>query len=218
MTTTKNITIEQALDLVNSHKSEINGEIIEAIENFEESEEITLYSENVALSTLEVGEKIIIINGNLKVDKIIEDDEFTLLIVLGDVQTTSLITLADIRITGNLTVENIILGDSSNDCQLIVGGNLRTKTIIEGGHWFVVKGVAKVDYLYNSHCNLTDKNGKYKPNLADGDLMYDFNESPESYKGFSYVEMIDDIQENGDHYNMHKTIEFIKNGGTKFHK
>jgi hypothetical protein len=218
----KEITLNESIDIIKSKDVQFSKEIIEQLESFTDvAEKIILYDGNTALPDLAVGGDTVIVNGNLTISGTLEDCEgvdSSLLIVLGNVTCKNLITLSGIFITGHLNVTNAILGDSLCDYALHVGGDLKAGTIIEGGHWFKVQGEAQVDYLFNSHCNLEDKNGIVKPNLVDSNLMYDITtENPEKYKGFAYVEMIDELQK-GDSYNLPKVVKFIKQGGERFHK
>lgn len=139
------------------------------------------------------------------------------LIVLGNVTCRNLITLSGIFITGHLHVEHTILGDSLCDYPLKVEGDLKAKTILNGGHFFESLGTTTADHIMNTNGSVRDRNGVLKPNLADEDLMYDFTENPDSYKGFSYVELIDEVQKNGN-YDLPRSVRFIKQGGTVFHK
>jgi hypothetical protein len=218
---TKEITLNESIELVQSKASAFQPDIIEELKAFYDVGcKVILYNGDTALPELHVGEDIIVVNGNLTVEGFIEDCkgvDSSLLIVLGDVKCKNLITLSAIFVTGNLIVDNAVVGDSYCDYVMKVGGDLHTKTIIEGGHWFHVNGVVKAEYIYNSHCEVKDKNGKVNPNLADSDIFYDFTENPKHYKGLSYVEMIDEIQK-GYKYNLPQTIQFIKQGGERFYK
>jgi hypothetical protein len=214
------IDFDNASALIVARISPINKDIMRELESLSEACSIMLYEGNTELPALRVGRDIIIVNGNLTVAGNIEDCDgvdSSLLIVLGDVTCKNLITLSGIFITGNLRVEHTILGDSLCDYPLKVEGDLNAKTILNGGHFFESFGTTTAAYIMNANGSVRDKNGVLKPNLADEDLMYDFTENPESYKGFSYVEMVDDAQKGG-HYDLPRSIKFIKKGGTVFHK
>ena len=118
-------------------------------------------------------------------------------------------------ITGDLHVDLTLLGESANDCQCNIGGNLQARTIIEGGHWIIVQGEATFQYLYDSHCKVNDRNGELKANLGDAELMDDMEQNPHVYKDRSYVPLIEELQKYGN-LDPIKAIEFIKNGGELF--
>ena len=75
------------------------------------------------MESLEVGENIILVNGNLKVSGNIEDCievDLSFLFVLGNLESDNLFTFSQICITGNLTVKNTIVADSGGDYSLDV--------------------------------------------------------------------------------------------------
>ena len=196
------------------------NEVSRDLKLFSEAGSILLYEGTTELETLQIGQDVIIVDGNLIVKDYIQDcngTDASLLIVFGDVRCRNLITLSGMFITGSLHAERTVLGDSLCDYVLKVGGDLTAKTIVNGGHFFETLGTIKADHILNTNGNVSDKNGVLRPNLADSDLMYDFTENPEAYKGFSYVELIDDVQKGG-HYNLPRTIVFMKNGGEVFYK
>jgi hypothetical protein len=206
--------------LITARVSPLNGDIIRELEPLSDVCTIMLYEGNTELPALLVGKDIIIVNGNLTVTGNIEDCQgvdTSLLIVLGDVTCKNLITLSGIFITGNLHVEHTILGDSLCDHPLKVEGDLKATTILNGGHFFESLGTTTADYIMNTNGSVRDKSGVLKANLADEDLMYDFTENPGSYKGFSYVALIDEAQKSGN-YDLPRTIKFIKQGGQAFNK
>jgi len=217
----KAFTASEAIAWVTSKAPVFRDEIIKELKAFHDvAGKIIVYTGDTELTDLNVGKDVVIVDGDLAVAGLIQDGvkvDTSLLIVLGNVACQNFITLSSIFITGHLNVNNIVLGDSLGDCALKVGGDLSAKTMIEGGHWFEIAGRATVEYLFHSHGGVRDKNGILKPNLADSDLMEDFTENPASYPGFSYVEMIDDIQEEGT-YDLPKTIKFIRQGGEIVYK
>ena len=217
----KEVTASEAIALVASKGSTFGDEIIKELKAFHDvAGKITVYTGDTELPDLNVGNDIAIVDGNLTVAGLIQDCvkvDASLLIVLGDVACRNFITLSSIFITGNLNINNIVLGDSLGDYALKVGGDLTARTVMEGGHWFEITGEATVEHLFHSHGSVRDKNGVLKPNLADSDLMEDFTENPESYPGFSYVEMMDDLQDEGA-YDLPKTIKFIRQGGEIVYK
>ena len=216
---TQEITIKEATVLIESAATSLQIDILRELKAFGGiGSKIICYNGNTELSELKVGEDVVIVNGNLNVTGIISDCnsvDSSLLIVLGNVTCKNLITLSAIYITGDLKVAHTLLGDSLNDYECKIGGNLEARTIIEGGHWIIVKGEATFQYLYHSHCDAKDKNGVLKPNLANADLMEDFEENPDEYKGYSYVPLIEEVQEEGS-YDLPKAIKFIEKGGEWF--
>jgi hypothetical protein len=198
----------------------IHDDIMRELESFSEMSSILLYEGDTELTTLLVGKDIILVNGNLTVTDYIQDCngvDTSLLIVLGDVTCKNVITLSGMFVTGDLHVAYTILGDSLCDYALTVGGNLKARTILNGGHVFEAFGTTTVGHILNANGSVRDKDGVLKPNLADSDLMYDFTENPEEYEGFSYVELIDDVQKNG-HYDLPRSVKYIKQGGQVFTK
>lgn len=214
------IDFDKASALIAARISPINVDIMRELEALSEMCAIMLYEGDTELPALLVGKDIILVNGNLAVTGNIEDCQgvdTSLLIVLGNVTCKNLITLSGIFITGSLYVEHTVLGDSLCDYPLKVEGDLTAKTILNGGHFVESLGTTTANYIMNSNGSVRDKNGILKPNLADEDQMYDFTENPDSYKGFAYVEMIDEAQKSGN-YDLPRSIKFIKQGGTVFHK
>lgn len=208
MENTKKINFNEAVKLINKIEAADVREEIDAIfsnmcDELEDTS-IILYSGDTKLNDLSIGEDICFINGNLIVENNIEDcDEVdtSLLIVLGDVKCKNLITMSSICISGDLIVDNVIFGDSLCDYELTVGGNIKTETILDYGHSIVsFKTItAKNMFSFNS---IRDKNGVIEANLTRDDLIDEI------------VEIEDDERiESRD-----ETIDFIKNGGTKFNK
>lgn len=216
---TQEITFKEATELIESAATSLQKDIqIRLKSHFEISGKIICYNGNTELSELKVGEDIVIVNGNLNVPGNISDCEgvdSSLLIVLGNVTCKNLITLSAMYITGDVKVAHTLLGDSLNDYSCKIGGNLETRTIIEGGHWITVRGEATFQYLYHSHCEVNDKNGVLMPNLADTDLMDAMEKNPSYYKDHSYVPLIKEVQEEGTLY-LPKAVKFIEKGGEWF--
>jgi hypothetical protein len=213
---TQEITLKSASDLIKAAATSLQKDILRELKAFAASSKIVCFNGDTELSKLEVGEAVVIVNGNLNVTGIISDCkgvDASLLIVLGNVSCKNLITLSAMYITGDLKVAHTLLGDSLNDYTCKIGGNLEVRTIIEGGHWIEVKGEATFQYLYSS-CEPKDKNGELKPNLADTELMDDFEQNPEDYEGH-YVRMIKEVQNRGN-YDLRKAIKFIREGGEWF--
>jgi hypothetical protein len=198
--------LENAIELICKNESELNGEITEELEAFygRNNKIIDLHSGDTLLENLSVGNAICLINGNLIVKNTIEDSQevdSTLLIVLGDVKCKNLITSSSIFIKGNLSVENVILADSGCNLTLTVLGDIKTKTILEYGH--SINGYKKVKakniFSFNS---IEDEKGAIEANLTSEDL----------------VDEIVEIDNDERIENLSNTIDFIKNGGTKFIK
>ncbi len=216
----KEIDLDEANALLPAQNSALKENISRELESFSQVCNIMLYDGDTELQALLVGRDIVIVNGNLTVTDYIQDCQgvdTSLLIVLGNVTCRNLITLSGMFITGNLHVEHTVLGDSLCDYALNVGGDLKARTILNGGHFFEIRGTTAADYILNANGKVNDKNGVVKPNLADSDLMYDFTENPDEYKGFSYTELIDDAQKDG-HYDLPRAVSFIKKGGEVFNK
>jgi hypothetical protein len=218
---TKELTLEQATALIKSVTTPLQNDILGELKAFAGvCDKIICYEGDVALPELEVGNDLIIVNGNLDVTGNISDCkgvDSSLLIVLGNVKCKNLLTLSAMHITGDLHVEHTLLGDSLNDYACNIGGNLQARTIIENGHWIRIRGEATYQYLFDSHCKVEDRNGRLKPNLANEDLMDDFVQNPKHYAGYSYVPMIEEVQEDYQ-FNLPKAFKFIKDGGELFCK
>lgn len=114
-------------------------------------------------------------------------------------QSQNLITLSSIYITGNLNTENVILADSLCDYTLNVGGNIKTKTILEYGHCIISYKKITAKEIFS--CNgIEDENGDLDENITSENLIDEIVETEDGEK----VE------------NLSKTIQYIKNGGTVF--
>ena len=216
---TKELTLEQAIALIQAAASPLQQNILSELKPLVKMRgKVICYDGDVELPELEVGTAVVIVNGNLNVTGNISDcdgEDNTLLIVLGNVKCKNFLTYSATFITGDLHVEHTLLGESANDCN--IGGNLQARTIIEAGHWIIVQGEAKFQYLYDSHCKVTDRNGELKANLGDAEKMENVEQDPESYKDHSYVPLVDELQKYGN-LDSSKAIEFIKNGGELFCK
>jgi hypothetical protein len=199
----KEISLEEAIKLINATESVLNAEIIDELKDFYEvAGKIILYSGETNLQNLVVGNDIVLINGNLNVVEIIEDCEkvdSSLLIVLGNVNCKNLITLSGISIIGDLNAENAILGDSLCNYALNVGGNIVTKTILDYGHCIASeKKITATDvFSFNA---VQDEDGIIEPNLERDDLVDEITELDNDEKMES----------------LRKTIDYIKNGGQVF--
>ncbi len=205
-TKTKEINIEEAIELINKNKSVFNEDIIQELHTFYEINggNIELHAGSVSLEDLLVGNDICIVNGNLIVENTIEDcDEVdsSLLIILGDVKCKNLITMSSIFITGDLSVDNVILGDSLCDYILSVGGNIKTETILDYGHCIISNKKIKAQNIFSFN-SIEDENGVVEANLTRENL----------------VDKIVEIDNDERIEQLGETIDFIKNGGTKFHK
>ena len=119
---------------------------------------VILYDGDVTMESLEVGENIILVNGNLKVSGNIEDCievDLSFLFVLGNLESGNLFTFSQICIAGNLTVKNTIVADSGGDYSLDVKGNLKSNTIFENGHTFSIEGEIVANDIFVNHSDLT---------------------------------------------------------------
>lgn len=133
---------------------------------------IVLYEGDTTLPYLAVKDDIVIVNGNLTVNGILEDGlevDVSLLLVLGHVTTQQLFTFSQICILGNLTVVNAIVADSICDYSLNVGGDIKAQLILESGHWFDIQGTVTADHIYAWHSSQKRK-GILATNLTDDDL------------------------------------------------
>lgn len=199
----KEISLEEAIKLINATGSVLNAEIIDELKAFYEvAGKIILYSGETNLQNLVVGNDIVLVNGNLNVAEIIEDCEkvdSSLLIVLGNVNCKSLITLSSISIIGDLNTENVILGDSLCDYALNVGGNIVTKTILDYGHCIASEKKITVTDVFSFNV-VQDENGIIEPNLERDNLVDEVIELDNDEKMESLC----------------KTIDYIKKGGQIF--
>ncbi len=199
----KEVSLDDAILLINENNSIFKEEIVDELNAFYEvAGKIVLYSEETNLDNLAVGNDIVIVNGNLNVADIIEDCEkvdSSLLIVLGDVNCKNLITLSSMYITGDLNARNVVLGDSLCDYVLNVGGNIVTKTILDYGHHIVSEKEITVTDVFSFN-SISDKNGGIEQNMEREELADEITEMDDDEK----IE------------NLSKTIDYIKNGGEIF--
>lgn len=203
------INLKQALALIKDRQTDSNKKFIKElskeITSFSEvMNEIQLHEGNCAMEHLLIGEQIILINGNLDITHTLQDAhkaDKSMLIVLGNIKCTNLITLSSIYILGDLIVDNVILADSYCDYSLNVGGNLKTKTILEYGHYIVAGKKITAKNIFTSN-SIVDKNGDVEETMTSEKLVTDI------------VKV-----EHGEHIeNLGKTIDYIKKGGTEFRK
>jgi len=199
----KEITLDDAVKLINENASIFKEEILDELNAFYDvAGKIVLSSGVTALDNLVVGNDIVIINGDLTVTNTIEDCEgvdSSLLIVLGNVNCKNLITLSSMYITGDLNASNAVLGDSLCDYVLDVGGNIVTKTILDYGHCIAAEQSITVSNVFSFN-SVSDKNGVIAQNLERDEMVDDI------------VEMDDDEKME----NLWKTITYIKSGGEIF--
>ena len=171
------------------------------------------------MSKLILNDVITIVNGNLTVNGLIEEGEendYSMLVVLGNVNCKNLISTQTIFIIGELNVEHLIVGQSGLDGFLNVDGNVNANTIIESEHNFEIKGEINANYI-STFDNINYKKGISKPNLVDNVLLQKMKDFPNDYKGIEYKEMNDNILEDG-FFDLEKAIEYVKKGGEIFTK
>jgi hypothetical protein len=201
----KDVSLDDAIKLINENKSVLKEEIVDELNAFYEvAGKIVLYSGETNLENLIVGNDIVIVNGDLNVANIIEDCDkvdSSLLIVLGNANCKSLITLSSMYFTGDLNATNVILGDSLCDYVLNVGGNIVTKTILDYGHSIIAeKKITATDvFSFNS---IEDKNGAVEQNMERNEL----------------VDEIIDLDDDDKLESLSKTFDYIKDGGEIFKK
>ncbi|KUJ61966.1 hypothetical protein AR687_10435 [Flavobacteriaceae bacterium CRH] len=201
----KEINLDDAIQLINESKSALIDEIVDELNAFYEvAGKIVFHSGETHLENLIVGNDIVIVNGDLKISDTIEDGDkvdSSLLIVLGNTNCKNLITLSSMYFTGDLNVENVILGDSLCDYVLNVGGNIKTKTILDYGHCIIAeKKITAVDvFSFNS---IEDEDGAIEQNMERDEL----------------VDEITDIDDDEKLESLSKTIDYIKAGGEIFKK
>jgi hypothetical protein len=207
----KPINYKQVLKLIKGTKL---TNALEILNGYDEDDLEFLYYEGEAqFAELSLEESVIVINGNLVIDETITDDEFTMLIVLGDLKCKNIVTMANIFVSGNVTIQNVFIGDSILDGVTEIGGDLIVNSIIEIEHTIKIYGELKANFIH-TFGNSTDKNGEIMPNIVSGVLKDKF---PELYiEGVSFS-LADEISE-GDYFDVNKAREFIENGGTNFHK
>ncbi|OXG01710.1 hypothetical protein BC749_10215 [Flavobacterium araucananum] len=201
----KDVSLDNAIKLINENKSVLKDEIVDELNAFYEvAGKIVLYSGETNLENLIVGNDIVIVNGDLNVANIIEDCDkvdSSLLIVLGNANCKSLITLSSMYFTGDLNATNVILGDSLCDYVLNVGGNIVTKTILDYGHSIIAeKKITATDvFSFNS---IEDENGAVEQNMERNEL----------------VDEIIDLDDDDKLESLSKTFDYIKDGGEIFKK
>jgi hypothetical protein len=199
----KEVSLDNAVLLINENNSIFKEEIVDELSAFYEAAgKIVLYSGETNLDNLLVGNDIVIVNGNLNVTDVIEDCDkvdSSLLIVLGNVNCKNLITLSSMYITGDLNAKNVVLGDSLCDYVLNVGGNIVTKTILDYGHCITSEKEITVTDVFSFN-SVSDKNGSIEQNMERDEL----------------VDEITDIDDDEKMESLSKTIDYIKSGGEIF--
>ena len=87
-------------------------------------------------------EHITISDGNLKIKGMLEDavNDFSLLIVLGDLVLDRAIIMSEIFVTGNLIIKDTVVLDSQGDYGLHVGENITAKNFVELDHFINYSG------------------------------------------------------------------------------
>lgn len=199
----KEVSLDDAVLLINENNSIFKEEIVDELSAFYETAgKIVLYSGETNLDNLIVGNDIVIVNGNLNVTDVIEDCDkvdSSLLIVLGNANCKNLITLSSMYITGDLNAKNVVLGDSLCDYVLNVGGNIVTKTILDYGHCIASEKEITVKDVFSFN-SVSDKNGSIEQNMERDELVDEI------------TEMDDDEKME----NLGKTIDYIKSGGEIF--
>ncbi|MFH7014732.1 hypothetical protein [Flavobacterium sp. FlaQc-47] len=197
----KEISLKEAITLINQKESVLNDEIIPELKAFYDvAGKIVLYSGETNLENLIVGNDIVLVNGDLNVADVIEDCDkvdSSLLIVLGNVNCKNLITLSSMSFTGDLNATNVILGDSLCDYVLNVGGNIVTKTILDYGHCIIAEGIITATDIFSTNA-VEDENGVIEQNMERDELIKEISEDDEELESLS------------------KTITYIKNGGEVF--
>src|SRR5690349_5739227 len=108
-TMTKELTLEQATALIKSAATPLQQNILSELKPLAEMRgKLICYDGDVELPELKVGTAVVIVNGNLNVTGNIsdcDDEDCTLLIVLGNVKCKNLLTYSAMFITGDLHVD-----------------------------------------------------------------------------------------------------------------
>lgn len=171
------ITLEEARQVINGFKTEATRiEMLTDLEAYAEFVEegiskIVLYEGDTTLPYLAVKDDILIINGNLTINGILEDaleTDCSLLMLEGNVTTQYLYTFSQIDISGDCRVEKAIIADSIRACTLYVEGNVSAQLILEDGHWFNVQGTITANEIYTSHS--AKPRGQLQGTITDEDL------------------------------------------------
>jgi hypothetical protein len=201
----KEISLEEALEIIYNHDSELAEESAEQLEDFYEmADRIVLYDSEHELPELRIGDDIVLVDGDLKVSGLVMDADHvdqSMLIVLGDMYCENLITLSGMYITGNLEVQHAILGDSLCDYMLMVGEDIRCETLLDYGHAVVSRGDIHATDIFSFH-SIEDLSGNVAANLERKDLI------PEVVR-IDNGELLEDRS---------KTIQYIRGGGKVFRK
>jgi len=200
----KEISLNEALAIINNSDSEMAEEIAEELEAFYEISGKILLQSSGELSELTIGEAIVLADGDLDVGGLVIDRHqavHSLLIVLGDLTCENLITLSNIYITDNLAVEHTILADSRCNDMLMVGGNIACTTLLDYGHTVIAGAVIDSDELFSRHA-VEDMTGALEAHLTRESLV------PE-------VMLEDQAKIRED---LRKTIAYIRQGGTVFRR
>lgn len=198
----KEISLDDAIQLINENNSVLKNDLIDELKAFYEvAGKIILYTGETNLENLIVGNDIVLVHGDLNVADVIEDCDkvdSSLLIVLGNGNCKNLITLSSMYFTGDLNAKNVILGDSLCDYVLNVGGNIVTKTILDYGHCIIAEKKITVKDVFSFN-SIEDENGAIEQNMERDELVDEITE-------------LDDEKIE----NLSKTIDYIKSGGEIF--
>ncbi|HEY8893487.1 MAG TPA: hypothetical protein VIM79_01685 [Niastella sp.] len=180
------ITLEEAGQLINALPHPAMKEAMLAhLDSFaefveDESSKIILYEGDVTLPYLAIKDDIVMVNGNLTVNGILEDAlevNISLMLALGNVTVQNLFTFSQLCIAGDLIVQNAIIADSTYDYSLHAGGDLKATLIIEARHSFYVHGQVAADHIYANHA--AAPRGPLKPNLKNEDFIDAVNATDE---------------------------------------
>lgn len=200
----KEISLDEALEIISKSVSEMAEEIAEELEAFYEIYGKILLQGGGKIPELNMGEGIVLVDGDLEVGGLVTDSQQaddSMLIVLGNLSCENLVTLSTIYITGNLDVENTILADSCCDCMLMVGENIDCHTLLDYGHTVISRRKINAQDIFSCHA-VEDMNGFVADNLSREELVSEITVE-------EHGEILEDL---------HKTIVNIHEGRRIFRR
>lgn len=96
------------------------------------------------------GHQVMILDDDVKSAFDIVVDEYSILIIRGDLQARNILVYGYLFVSGNVSCE-VLFGASGNDHQTHVAGNLKCQSVVENGHYTLVEGEIVANELISNH-------------------------------------------------------------------
>ncbi|VFA40835.1 hypothetical protein [Chryseobacterium indologenes] len=160
-------------------------------------------AQNESSTTLDIvseddeGYKIILLDKDLDLSENLFVEEYTVLIVMGNIKAENIVVNGSLYCSGSLSC-SVLFGASGNDNETYVEENISSDLIAENGHYTVAEGSIHSKYLISLHNEIQGKAGKSVENI--------------SLDGFNDPEILSDeiLDENG-YFHEGYFLEFIRN-------